>query len=136
MAAKFYYNLILKIAMKSYIILKTVTLISVLVSCGFSVIGIVRPELLVSPALGYDHTLVVIASYAAARSIAIAAVCIFTLFGKKREPLYAIAILAALIQFFDAFVGIYQRDIPKVAGPLVLAFLGFICVRERARSRS
>ncbi len=55
MAAKFYYNLILKIAMKSYIILKTVTLISVLVSCGFSVIGIVRPELLVSPALGHDH---------------------------------------------------------------------------------
>ena len=112
--------------MKSRIVLKTVTLISVLVSCGFSVIGIFRPELLVSPALGHNYTLVVLASYAAARSIAIAAVCIFTLFGKKRESLYTIAILAALIQFFDAFVGIYEGDITKVVGPLILAFSGFI----------
>ena len=112
--------------MKNQSILKTVTLISVLVSCGFSIIGIVRPELLVSPSLGQHHTLVVLASYAAARSIAIAAVCIFTLFGKKREPLYTIAILAALIQFLDAFVGIYEGDISKIAGPLILAFLGFI----------
>jgi hypothetical protein len=114
--------------MKSYIILKTVTFISILVSCGFSVIGIVRPELLVSPALGHNYTLVVLASYAAARSIAIAAVFIFTLFGKKREPLYTIAILAALIQFLDAFVGIYEGDISKVTGPLILAFLGFISI--------
>ena len=120
--------------MKSYIILKTVTFISVLVSCGFSVIGIVRPELLVSPALGHNHTLVVLASYAAARSIAIAAVCIFTLFGKKREPLYTVAILAALIQFLDAFVGIYERDISKVAGPLILAFLGFMSIYYALKS--
>jgi hypothetical protein len=114
--------------MKNHIFLKTVTFISVMLSCGFSVIGIVRPELLVSPALGHNYTLVVLASYAAARSIAIAAVFIFTLFGKKREPLYTIAILAALIQFFDAFVGIYEGDISKVAGPLILAFLGFISI--------
>jgi len=114
--------------MKNHTFLKTVTLISVLVSCGFSVIGIVRPELLVSPALGHNSTLVALASYAAARSIAIAAVFIFTLFGKKREPLYTIAILAALIQFLDAFVGIYEGDVSKVAGPLILAFLGFISI--------
>ena len=114
--------------MKNHIILKTVTFISVLVSCGFSVIGIVHPELLVSPALGHNSTLVALASYAAARSIAIAAVFIFTLFGKRREPLYTIAILAALMQFLDAFVGIYQGDISKIAGPLILAFLGFISI--------
>jgi hypothetical protein len=68
--------------MKSHFILKTVTVISVLVSCVFSIIGIVRPELLVSPSSGYNHTVVVLASYAAARSIAVAAVCIFTLLGK------------------------------------------------------
>jgi hypothetical protein len=112
--------------MKRYIFLKTVTVISVLVSCGFSIIGIVRPDLLVSPALGHDHTLIVIASYAAARSIAIAAVCLFTLFGKKKEPLYTMAVLAALIQFFDVFVGIYQGDISKIAGPSILALAGFI----------
>jgi hypothetical protein len=120
--------------MKSLIILKTITLISVLVSCVFSVIGIVRPELLVSPALGQSHTLVVLASYAAARSIAIAAVCLFTLFGKKREPLYTIAILAALIQFLDAFVGIYEADVSKVAGPLILAFAGFISIYYASKS--
>jgi hypothetical protein len=120
--------------MKSLIILKTVTVISVLVSCGFSIIGIVRPELLVSPALGHNHTLVVLASYAAARSIAIAAVCIFTLFGKNRGPLYTIAILAALIQFLDAFVGIYEGDISKVIGPLILAFLGFISIYHAYKS--
>jgi hypothetical protein len=114
--------------MKRHIFLKTVTVISVLVSCAFSIIGIVRPELLVSPALGHDHTVVVLALYAAARSIAIAAVCIFTLFGKKRGSLYTIAILAALMQFLDAFVGIYQGDISKIAGPLILALLGFILV--------
>ena len=112
--------------MKRYIILKAITIVSVLISLGFSVIGIVRPELLVSPALGHDHTLVVLASYAAARSLAIAAVCLFTLFGKKRDPLYTMAILAALMQFLDAFVGIYEGDLSKVAGPLILAFSGFI----------
>ena len=112
--------------MKSRRILRIVTLVSVLVSLGFSVIGIVRPDLLVSPALGHDHTVVVLASYAAARSIAIAAVCIVTLFGKKRDPLFLMAILAALVQFLDAFVGIYEGDVSKVAGPLILALLGFI----------
>ena len=121
--------------MKSYIFLKTVTCISVLVSCGFSVIGIVRPELLVSPALGEQHTFVVIAFYAAARSIAIAAVCLFTVFGKKREPLSTIAILAALVQFLDAFVGIYEKDISKVAGPLILAFLGFASIYHAFKLR-
>jgi hypothetical protein len=120
--------------MKSHFILKTVTVISVLVSCVFSIIGIVRPELLVSPASGYNHTVVVLASYAAARSIAIAAVCIFTLLGKIRGPLYTIAILAALIQFFDAFVGVYEMDISKVIGPLILAFLGFISIYRAYKS--
>jgi hypothetical protein len=120
--------------MKSLIFLKTITLISVLVSCGFSIIGIVRPELLVSPASGHHETLVVIASYAAARSIAIAAVCIVTLLGKKREPLYTIAILAALIQFLDVFVGIYERDISKIAGPLILAVAGFISIYFASKS--
>ena len=120
--------------MKSLIILKTVTVISVLVSCVFSIIGIVRPELLVSPAFGHNHTLVVLASYAAARSIAVAAVCLFTLFGKERGSLYTIATLAALIQFLDAFVGIYEGDISKVAGPLILAFLGFISIYHAYKS--
>ena len=112
--------------MKSRRILRIITLISVLISCVFSVIGIVRSDLLVSPALGHDHTVVVLALYAAARSIAIAAVCLFTLFGKKKEPLYTMAVLAALIQFFDVFVGIYQGDISKIAGPSILALAGFI----------
>ena len=112
--------------MKSRRILRVVTLFSVLISCGFSIVGIVRPDLLVSPALGRDHTLFVLGSYAAARSIAIAVVGIIALFGKKREPLYLFSILAALFQFLDAFVGIYEGDLTKVAGPLILALLGFI----------
>ena len=122
--------------MKSRRILRIVTLISVLISCGFSVVGIARPDLLVPPALGRDHTLVVLASYAAARSIAIAVVCIVALFGKKREPLYLFAILAALFQFLDAFVGIYEGDVSKVAGPLILAFLGFIFTYYASRSQT
>lgn len=120
--------------MKSRRILRIITLISVLISCVFSVIGIVRPDLLVSPALGHDHTVVVLALYAAARSIAIAAVCIVTLFGKKREPLYIMAILAALFQFLDAFIGIYEGDVSKVAGPLILALLGFIFTYYASKS--
>jgi hypothetical protein len=121
--------------MKSRRALRIVTLVSVLVSCGFSVIGIVRPDLLVSPGLGHDNTVVVLASYAAARSIAIAVVCIVAIFGKKREPLYTMAILAALFQVLDAFVGIYEGDIPKVAGPLILAFLGFIFTYYASKSQ-
>ena len=74
--------------MKSRRILRIVTLLSVLVSLGFSVIGIARPDLLVSPALGHDHTVVVLAFYAAARSIAIAAVCIVTFIWEKSETLF------------------------------------------------
>jgi hypothetical protein len=121
--------------MKSRRILRIVTLISVLISCAFSIIGIVRPDLLVPPALGRDHTLVVLASYAAARSIAIAVVCIFALFGKKRDPLYLFAILAALFQFLDAFVGMYEGDLSKVAGPLILALLGFVFTYYASKSK-
>jgi hypothetical protein len=121
--------------MKSRSVLRIVTLVSVLVSCGFSIIGIVRPDLLVSPALGHDHTVVVLASYAATRSIAIAVVGVVALFGKKRDPLYLFAILAALFQFLDAFVGIYERDISKVAGPLILALLGFIFTYYASKSQ-
>ena len=121
--------------MKSRRILRVVTLISVLISCGFSIVGIVRPDLLVSPALGRDRTLVVLGSYAAARSIAIAVVGIFALFGKKREPLYLFAILAALFQFLDALVGIYEGNLTKVAGPLILALLGFIFTYYASKSQ-
>jgi hypothetical protein len=121
--------------MKSRRILRIVTLISVLISCGFSIVGILRPGLLVPPALGHDHTVVVLASYAAARSIAIAIVCIVALFGKKREPLYLFAILAALFQFLDAFVGMYEGDPSKVAGPLILALLGFVLTYYASKSK-
>jgi hypothetical protein len=121
--------------MKSRRILRIVTLISVLISCGFSIVGVVRTDLLVLPALGHDHTVVVLASYAAARSIAIAIVCIVALFGKKREPLYLFAILAALFQFLDAFLGIYEGDVSKVAGPLILALLGFVLTYYASKSK-
>jgi hypothetical protein len=121
--------------MKSRRILRIVSFISVLISCAFSTIGIVRPDLLVPPALGHDHTLVAIASYAAARSIAIAIVCIVALFGRKRDPLYLFAILAALFQFLDAFVGIYLEDLSKVAGPLILALLGFVFTYYASKSK-
>ncbi len=120
--------------MKRYIFLKTVTVISVLVSCGFSVIAVFRPDVLVSPALGNNRTVVVLASYAAARSIAIAVLGLFVLFGKKREPLFTVAILAALVQFLDAFVGMYEGDICKIAGPLMVALLGFISVYNAFKS--
>jgi hypothetical protein len=61
---------------------------------------------------------------------------IVTLCGKKREPLYIMAILAALFQFLDAFVGIYEWDIAKVAGPLLLAFLGFIFTYYASKSKA
>jgi hypothetical protein len=46
------------------------------------------------------------------------------------------AILAALFQFLDAFVGIYEWDIAKVAGPLLLAFLGFIFTYYASKSKA
>jgi ABC-type polysaccharide/polyol phosphate export permease len=43
-----------------------------------------------------------------------------------KKPLLLLAVLAAIIQFSDGFIGVYERDLSKVIGPFVLAALTFI----------
>lgn len=102
-----------------------ITLISVTVSVGFSVAG------LLGPTGGNEF-----ARYAASRSIAIllAVLCCFVV--HSRAGIAALALLATMMQGFDAVVGCLAHDPAKTYGPLVLAVINAAALVWLLRSRS
>jgi hypothetical protein len=66
--------------------------------------------------------------YAAARTLPLAIVVFVAIFKRSLRYLFILGILAGTIQFADAFVGIHQNDIGKIAGPLFLSALQFYAV--------
>jgi hypothetical protein len=63
--------------------------------------------------------------YAAARTIPRALLAIWAVFKRTHQELIILGILVGAIQFFDGFVGLYQRDLGKTVGPFILALLQF-----------
>jgi ethanolamine transporter EutH len=75
-----------------------------------------------------DEAITVFALYAGARTIPIAVLIIVSLFSKHWNAFIALAILAGSIQFLDGFIGIYQQDPYKAAGPFIIATIQFIAI--------
>jgi hypothetical protein len=65
----------------------------------------------------------VFALYAAARTLPLALFVFFVIWKRYARMLVVLGILAAIIQFADMWIGIYQLDIGKAIGPLVLGCL-------------
>jgi hypothetical protein len=97
-----------------------VTVANVLVATGFSVAGLVRPESILpidSPPTGASS---IFAMYAAARTIPLAVAILVVIYRRWTEALIALGVLAGVIQLSDSLVGLYQQDIGKTVGPLVI----------------
>ena len=120
--------------MKALLFLKIFTILNVLVSTGFAVAGIVSPFLLVSANVTTDKAITVFALYAGARAIPIVILTVLSVFNKHWNAFITLALLAGGIQFLDGFIGIYEHDLAKTAGPFVIATVQFAAIYLAVRN--
>jgi hypothetical protein len=99
------------------------TALNVLVASGFSIAGLIKPELVLPTGATPTNASAVFAMYAAARTIPLALITMVAIYKCSASALLVLGLLAGIIQFGDAAVGLLQQDIGKTVGPLFLAVL-------------
>jgi hypothetical protein len=99
------------------------TALNVLVASGFSIAGLIKPELVLPTGATPTNASAIFAMYAAARTIPLALITIVALYNGSASALFVLGLLAGIIQLVDAAVGLLQHDIGKTVGPLFLAIL-------------
>ena len=120
--------------MKALTFLKIITVLNVLVATGFAVAGIVSPFLILPANVTTDKAITVFALYAGARAIPMVTLTIMSVFSKHWNAFITLSVLAGLIQFLDGFIGIYQQDLSKTAGPFIIATLQFAAIYLAVRN--
>jgi hypothetical protein len=105
-----------------------VTAINVLVASGFSIVGIVRPQYLVPVESVPTQASLLLAMYAAARTIPLALFALAAIYKRAVPALLILGALAGAMQLLDAGIGLFERDPGKCAGPLFIAVLQFVAV--------
>jgi hypothetical protein len=104
------------------------TAINVLVASGFSIVGIVRPQYLVPLGSAPTHASLILALYAAARTIPLAMFAFGAIYKHAISALLILGALAGAVQLLDAGIGLFEHDLGKCAGPLFIATLQFFVV--------
>src|SRR5712671_5170515 len=99
------------------------TAMNVLVASGFSIAGLIKPELVLPTGAAPTDASAIFAMYAAARTVPLALMTLVAIYRGSAPALLVLGLLAGIIQFVDAAVGLHQHDIGKTVGPLVLAIL-------------
>jgi hypothetical protein len=99
------------------------TALNVVVASGFSIAGLIKPELLLPAGATPTDASTIFAMYAAARTLPLALITIVAIFKASVSALVVLGLLAGIIQIVDAAVGLYQHDIGKTVGPIFLAIL-------------
>ena len=105
-----------------------VTAINVLVASGFSIAAIIRPQVLVPAEPVRTRASLLLAMYAAAPRIPLALFVLGAIYKQATPALLMLGALAGAMQLLDAGIGLFQHDLRKCAGPLVLAALQFFVV--------
>ena len=105
-----------------------VTAINVLVASGFSIVAIVRPQYLVPAESVPTQASLLLAMYAAARTIPLALFALAAIYKQATPALLILGALAGAMQVLDAGIGLFAHDLGKCAGPLFLAVLQFFVV--------
>jgi hypothetical protein len=108
--------------------LKIITVVNVAVATGFSIAGIIKPAFILPEGISPDKAITIFALYAAARTIPLAVITIFSIINKRFNSLITLAFLCGVIQLLDAFVGLYQHDMSKTAGPFIIALVEFMAI--------
>ena len=105
-----------------------VTAINVLVASGFSIVGIIRPQYLVPAGSVPTQASLILALYAAARTIPLALFALVAIYKQATHALLILGALAGTMQLLDAVIGLFEHDSEKCAGPLFIAILQFFVV--------
>jgi hypothetical protein len=100
-----------------------ITALNVLVASGFSLAGLIRPELVLPAGATPTDASAIFAMYAAARTIPLALITLVAIYKRSTSALLVLGLLAGFIQLVDATVGLVQHDAGKTVGPLFLAIL-------------
>jgi hypothetical protein len=111
-----------------------VTAINVLVASGFSIAAIIRPEYLVPAESVRTEASLLLAMYAAARTIPLALFALGAIYKQATTALLILGALAGTMQLLDAGIGLFEHDLGKSAGPLIIAALQFFVVYLLHRS--
>src|SRR5258708_25845723 len=111
-----------------------VTAINVLVAGGFSSEEIFRPEAVVPAGSIPTEASLLLAMYAAARTIPLALFALAAIYKRATPALLILGTLAGAMQLLDAGIGLFQHDLGKFAGPLFIAVLQFFVVYLLHRS--
>jgi hypothetical protein len=106
----------------------TITALNVLVASGFSIAGLFKPEFVLPAGSVQTQASLIFAMYAAARTLPLALMALAAIYQRSLANLKVLGLLAGLIQFADAAVGLYQHDLGKTIGPLVLGALQIYAV--------
>jgi hypothetical protein len=111
-----------------------VTALDVLVACGFSIAAIIRPQYLLPADAVPTRASLLLAMYAAARTIPLALFVIRAIYKQATTALLILGALAGSVQLLDAGIGLFEHDLGKCAGPLFIAVLQFLVVYLLHRS--
>ena len=111
-----------------------VTAIDVLVASGFSIVGIIRPQYLVPAGSVPTQASLILAMYAAARTIPLALFALLAVYKQAPPALALLGALAGAMQLLDAGIVLFEHDLGKCAGPLLIAVLQFFVVYLLRRS--
>ena len=113
-----------------------VTAVDVLVACGFSIAAIIRPQYLVPADSVPTEASLLLAMYAAARTIPLALFALAAIYKRAAPALLILGALAGAMQLLDAGIGLSEHDLGKCAGPLFIAVLQFFVVYLLHRFRA
>ena len=105
-----------------------VTAINVVVASGFSIAAIISPQYLVRADSVPTEASLLLALYAAARTIPLALFALAAIYKRAAPALLILGALAGAMQLLDAGIGLYEHDLGKCAGPLFIAALQFLVV--------
>ena len=119
---------------KAMQVASVVTAINVLVASGFSIVGIIRPQYLIPAGSVPTQASLILAMYAAARTIPLALFALWTIYKQALPALALLGALAGAMQLLDAGIGLFELDLGKCAGPLFIAVLQFCVVYLLQRS--
>jgi hypothetical protein len=111
-----------------------VTAINVLVAVGFSIAAIIRPQFLVPAGYVPTQASLLLALYAAARTVPVALFVWAAIYIRATPALLILGSLAGVIQLLDAGIGLFEHDLWKFAGPLFIAVLQLFVVYLLHRS--
>jgi len=122
------------VTVKAMQLASLVTAINVLVASGFAVAAIIRPQLVVPAGSAPTRASLILALYAAARTLPLAVFALAAIYKRATSALLILGSLAGAMQLLDGGIGIYEGDLGNGAGPLVIAALQLVVMYRLHRS--